>query len=472
MLLAALLLMVGAQTMRAQGITINFTNNNRLSYDISKIESIEFDQYAIFEKPVLVDLGLPSGTLWAAVNIGAKNAEECGYFYAWGETKPKDEYSWATYQHCNGTYLTMNKYCTDEYFGLVDGLKVLEDDDDVATTLFGKNWSLPTKEQFEELMNQDYTTWKRVSRNDVWGILVTSKKTNWSIFLPLGGYRDGTTSYNTDRGYYWMKNLYVSVDYLGRSFSIESNGYNIGDSKYRRCGLNIRPVYKEPVREFVEIGGVKWATMNVGATTVAGSYKTCCGDYFIWGETEPRYSAISWTNETTATFTWKNEYQSGYTKENMVAYAGSTLNDEHDAATANWGSEWRTPTKEDFAALRNACTSSGSSSQTPTRLTSQITKGGIYWLDSTQTIENAYTGVCGILFVSADDISKRIFFPACGIIDEKDLFGCGEEGVYISSSVYNEANYIIYQSKFSSAKIDVPDAGIMYFGDSVRPVKK
>jgi uncharacterized protein YjdB len=44
---------------------------------------------------------------------------------------------------------------------------------------------------------------------------------------------------------------------------------------------------------FVKIGGLKWATMNVGATTVAGSYATCYGDYYAWGETQPRYMTIT-----------------------------------------------------------------------------------------------------------------------------------------------------------------------------------
>lgn len=217
-LTVAMLLVTGAgQQAQAQRVKINFTDQEAVGYDISKIGSIEFEEGTPVETPEWVDLGLPSGTLWATMNVGAASPEECGGFYAWGETETKDTYSWATYSHCDGSYLTMNKYCTDGYYGTVDGLKVLEDADDVATTLFGENWSMPTREQFEELFNQDYTTWKRVSRNDVWGILVTSKKTNWSIFLPVGGYRDGKDSYNEDRGYYWTKDLYVGIENLARS---------------------------------------------------------------------------------------------------------------------------------------------------------------------------------------------------------------------------------------------------------------
>ena len=419
-----------------------------------------------------MDLGLPSRTLWASVNIGAKNAEDSGFFYAWGETKPKDTYSWQTYQHCDGSYLAMNKYCTDGYYGTVDGLKALDDADDVATSLFGENWSMPTREQFQELVNSDHTTCKPVSRNDVWGILVTSKTNGKSIFLPVGGYRDGTSSYNESNGYYWTKDLYAGIDNQARSFSVEGNSISTGDSKLRRCGLNIRAVYKKPVREFVEIGGVKWATMNVGATTVAGSYKTCVGKYFTWGETEPRYSDISWTDATTAEITWKDEYQSGYTMDNMAIYSGTILDAEHDAATANWGDEWRTPTKEDFEALRNACTGSEDTSQTPVKLTSQITKGGIYWLDSTQTIENTYTGVSGILFVSADDTSRRVFFPASGCISDKQLYDCGEKGEYMSSTLYTKSAFLIYQTTFNSNKIEIPKVSFQYVAYPVRPVRK
>ena len=82
-----------------------------------------------------VDLGLPSGTLWATCNVGATNPEDFGDYFAWGETKPKDVYDWKSYQYGNCTFerFEMTKYCTDSCWGLngfVDNLTVLEPADD------------------------------------------------------------------------------------------------------------------------------------------------------------------------------------------------------------------------------------------------------------------------------------------------------------------------------------------------------
>ena len=67
-----------------------------------------------------VDLGLPSGTLWATVNVGATRPNEFGDYFAWGETEPKEEYDWNNYKWCNGSENTMTKYCSNSSFGIVD----------------------------------------------------------------------------------------------------------------------------------------------------------------------------------------------------------------------------------------------------------------------------------------------------------------------------------------------------------------
>ena len=64
-----------------------------------------------------VDLGLPSGTLWATCNVGANAPEEYGDYFAWGETEPKEVYSWTNYKWCNGDYNTMTKYCSNSDYG-------------------------------------------------------------------------------------------------------------------------------------------------------------------------------------------------------------------------------------------------------------------------------------------------------------------------------------------------------------------
>ena len=64
-----------------------------------------------------VDLGLPSGLLWATCNVGANAPEEYGDYFAWGETQPKDIYNWSTYQYCMGSDNTLTKYCTRSDYG-------------------------------------------------------------------------------------------------------------------------------------------------------------------------------------------------------------------------------------------------------------------------------------------------------------------------------------------------------------------
>ena len=125
---------------------------------------------------------------------------------------------------------------------------------------------------------------------------------------------------------------------------------------------NTKPGLQPGEYEYVEIGGLKWATMNVGATTVAGNYVTCSGDYFAWGEATPRYSSMTRTGVNDVTFTWKNGYESGYSDHNWPTYSSTTLDADHDAATANWGGGWRTPTRDEYRALVKACSGSDSCS--------------------------------------------------------------------------------------------------------------
>ena len=145
-----------------------------------------------------VDLGLPSGTLWAKCNVGAKTETEYGDYFAWGETKPKNEYSWENYKFGDENNLT--KY-NDE-----DKLTELELKDDAANVNMGSAWCIPTKEQFKELLdnttNEWVTNYNNTGKN---GRLLTSKRNNNTIFFPAAGY-DYVQTINKS-GRYWTKNL-------------------------------------------------------------------------------------------------------------------------------------------------------------------------------------------------------------------------------------------------------------------------
>ena len=103
---------------------------------------------------VWVDLGLPSGTLWATCNVGANAPEEYGDYFAWGETQSKDYYYWDTYQYCMGSSATMTKYCNKSnygYNGFTDNLTTLLPEDDAATANWGTDWRMPTRDEWDEL---------------------------------------------------------------------------------------------------------------------------------------------------------------------------------------------------------------------------------------------------------------------------------------------------------------------------------
>ncbi|MBR1499018.1 MAG: leucine-rich repeat protein [Bacteroidaceae bacterium] len=189
-----------------------------------------------------VDLGLPTGTLWATCNIGATVPEGMGDFFAWGETEPKDGvYGWTTYKYCNGTQTTQTKYCIDSNYGTVDGKTVLEPEDDAAAVNWGGTWRMPTIEEIQELL--DNTTWQETTVNGVRGMKFTSKENDSYIFFPFSGYRDEGNHFGYgERGFYWSNKLLDPNGGGGRLYMWPTNGgvkiYSAG-----RChGLSVRGV--------------------------------------------------------------------------------------------------------------------------------------------------------------------------------------------------------------------------------------
>lgn len=176
--------------------------------------------------------------------------------------------------------------------------------------------------------------------------------------------------------------------------------------------------------DWVDLGlpsGLKWATCNIGAENPEDY-----GDYYAWGETETK---------------------STYTEENSITYGVEiediSGNPEYDAATANWGSTWRMPTKEDCAELVNECT----------------------WQWTTQN------GVNGQKVTGPND--NYIFLPAAGYRDGSSLFSDGNYGNYWSSTPADNNIYDIkaYYLNFGDGFVDV-DGIYRYYGQTVRPVSE
>ena len=189
-----------------------------------------------------VDLGLPSGILWATCNVGADVPEEYGDYFAWAETQPKSIYNWNTYVYCNGTYVTLTKYCINPrygYNGYEDLLLFLLPEDDAATANWGYGWRMPTRTEWKELYENTTQTW--ITQNGVNGRLFTAANGN-SIFLPAAGYRhDGNHYYAGNSSFYWASNLDLSCPSNAWYFCFDSSCYYL-ESFYRRYGISVRPV--------------------------------------------------------------------------------------------------------------------------------------------------------------------------------------------------------------------------------------
>ena len=510
-----------------------------------------------------IDLGLPSGTLWATYNVGATKPTEYGDYFAWGETEPKEVYDWNTYKYAKASFTdnflekwqldSLTKYNSGKkYPGAIDNLTSLLPEDDAATANWGEKWRMPTKEEQEELYKNCYVVWTdNYNGTDVFGVIFYKAKEEsdkgqfiapWNedsslsynessdihIFLPATGYRNDSTIKEVDySGSYWSSSLYVVNDnqasylycrektvefnvinkrnngypvravvnkvsniekyvvsfYTKDSVLIESQNVEEGKSAtpveapaldgFEFIGwsdtsftnvtkdLDIYAQYKEIIKDTFTVSGeiaghgyvdfdlpsgTLWATYNVGATK-----PTEYGDYFAWGETEPK-DVYDWNTYKYCT-AYLNEFDlwklQSITKYNFGnEYTGtidnqSILLSEDDAATANWGKEWVMPTIDDLKELSSECY--------------------IVWT-------NDYSGAKGIIVYKAkraEDKGQRvestqspstdysiadahIFLPAQGFREGLDVLNVGSEGGYWLSSLDEKKESHSYLYLFSN----------------------
>ena len=192
--------------------------------------------------PVAVDLGL--SVKWASFNLGATTASGAGYFYAWGETAPKYNYSWGSYRWGNST-TSLTKYNSSDACGTVDGKTSLDAEDDAAAVNLGDGWHIPTVLQWDELRNR--CSWVRATVDGVEGYTVTSKTNSNSIFLPVSGEMFGAELKYTDEGCYWTADLWpgTTEPWIASRFGISPSSISATHSSFganRSTGLVIRPV--------------------------------------------------------------------------------------------------------------------------------------------------------------------------------------------------------------------------------------
>lgn len=191
-----------------------------------------------------VDLGLPSGTKWAAMNIGAEKETDYGLYFAWGETQvfskitDDKKINWDGYKYRTGPNITK--------YNATDGLTTLEASDDAATVNWGGNWKMPTAEQISELLDISNCTneWvKNYNDSGINGRIFTSVRNGNKLFFPAAGcWGDGAFNTFGMYGVVWSCTLSLDAEYGAQCLYFFEDEASL-DPYYSRCvGLPIRPV--------------------------------------------------------------------------------------------------------------------------------------------------------------------------------------------------------------------------------------
>ena len=410
---------------------VNTTDGKTVLYEVNNVETVDF-----FEAPndtvvdgvsvsgyldnyAYVDLGLKSGAKWATYNVGATKPIEKGDYYAWGEVETKDNYYWDTYKWIDeGDYRTMKKYCIHSDFGVVDGNKILDAEDDVVTVTWGKEWRMPTHEEQVELAEScDWEWTDNFNGSGISGNVGTSKINGNTIFFPTTGYCYDRMKSNTS-GYYWSSTVYESYSDAAYTLEFETDAVKSEAANSRYYGMVVRAVSGPLVEKklykvsfyradsslilckSVEEGK---SAGNINAPSLAGydfvgwsdsSFTEVHSNLDIYAQYVPEYipdsvtvsgkvagydyvdmgleSGTLWATYNVGAkaptgygdfYAWgetevKEKYvMSNYkAKERYSENSGDTvLVASDDAVTVNWGDNWRLPTREEFLELAREC---------------------------------------------------------------------------------------------------------------------
>ena len=281
-----------------------------------------------------VDLGLPSGTRWATCNIDASQPHLPGGLYAWGEKATKT------------TYVPENSKTHGKDLDDFSGDATY----DVATAKWGKGWRMPTKEEFDELV--EYCPFPQyVKQNGRYGQLFTNQLNGRTLFLPTTGSKEMGSKHEEANtcGLYWTSTPHKDAYMNGAHqyhYGAALGEMGVGE---RSTGYAVRAVIDNDAmasipfqgetngHQWVDLGlpsGTKWATCNVGAKS-AEEY----GQVFQWSKTTPMHEDhVEW-----------NDAQG----KKMSDIGGKT---SQDVATAHWGKGWRMPNEANFKELMEYCT--------------------------------------------------------------------------------------------------------------------
>lgn len=276
------------------------------------------EELAMINGHEYVDLGLPSGRLWAKTNYGASSESDYGIYVDWPSRS-------------------------------------------IIQSVWGKEWSTPTSADMKELLNQCTFSWGYNS-SSVYGCTIKGTNGN-SIFLPAAGFKIMDSSQLIGQSiFYWSDNEY-EPEFAGSLSGSTENGVNANTTyNYSFVTMPIRPVAQKKSdnpnqgydisMEYVDLAlpsGNLWAKTNIGAKT-----EYDYGSKFAFGETTTKEKYME------DSYRWLNQSSNEYTKytiDGINADGKTILESADDAAQKTLGSSWKTPTQNDFREMVNYCSS-------------------------------------------------------------------------------------------------------------------
>ena len=452
--------------------------------------------------PHMIDLGLPSGTLWACCNVDATTPEEYGGYFAWGETEEKDVYNSSTYIYYDG----------DTYYDI--GSDISGTEYDVAHVKWGDSWVMPTRNQIEELCSNCSYTWASV--NGIIGGKFIGPN-GGIIFLPAAGERSNEGINDIDTyGLYWSSTNRM----LLRSYNIffDSSGGYYGEKKVYN-GLTVRPVFSDntivPLQlsknnvemtvgeeghvqiisgngsytiassnENVATGtldgiSVMITAVGAGTTTITvtdsstgetaaievtvagiGAYLNCPDDHHphlidlglpsgtkwaccnVGADTPESYGGYyAWgETEEKTDYSWSSYIHCDGSSETCHDLGGDIAGTEYDVAHVKWGSSWQMPTVDQITELFNNTTHE--------------------WT----TVD----GVDGCKIQSSN--GGTLFFPAAGYRKGADTNLLGRYSIFWSSMPSSGDSS--YRGSLGKNSVQYNGTIWRYYGQSIRPVAK
>ncbi|MBO4588026.1 MAG: hypothetical protein J5711_03885 [Bacteroidales bacterium] len=477
-----------------------------------------------------VNLGLPSGTLWYSCNVGATRPEEYGDYFAWGETKPKPDYSWSNYKYGRASD-SLTKYCNSESLGLngySDTLTVLEPGDDASTAALGRNARTPTYDEWMEMM--EYSTMEWTTLNGVNGFQFTSNTNGKTLFFPAaGGYvtndwHQGLSGAG-EGGAYWSSFLTPIMCQIGliEMTNFNDTAYWNGGKTDRFNGLSVRAVRSgthttEATVEAFDTNGASLKGFSVGEGTAVHFSKgnlqyNAAQD--TWRFAENQYDYVGEDNSNISSsyngwidlFGWgtsgwnsgANAYQPWATSETSSDYypGGSYTNSLTGAyANADWGvynaisnggnqaGMWRTLTSDEWEYLLNTRSAStvGGTANARYAVATVGDIAGVIILPDSFTMPTGVNELVSINTADADftdntytteqwtalETAGAIFLPAAGYRNGTGVSRAGTVGDYWTST-HNNENYA-YCMNFYESELDM-NIGGRSGGRSVRLVK-